>query len=254
MPEQGAWLGVTLSDVTPEKARNLKLAGEYGAVVEEVEENSPAARAGIEKGDVILAFAGEKVWSVAQFRRRIGETPPGRDVALLLSRDGKTRSVTVKLEARSESFMMPQMPSIQIPSFRMPEIHIPRGNFEFDLPSPTRLGVSGVDLTPQLAAYFGVSQGKGVLVSEVFGGTPAEKAGLKSGDCIVRFAGADIGTLSELREALARTDESSSRNFSLTIVRDRREQTLTVGLERPSDLNSPSVALSHRVSYLPGKD
>ena len=61
----GAWLGVRLRDVNAEKARELKLPGEYGARVVEVEEGSPAAKAGLAKDDVILDFGDQRVWSVA---------------------------------------------------------------------------------------------------------------------------------------------------------------------------------------------
>ena len=72
-----AWLGVQLKDVTAEKARELKLPGEYGALVAGVDEDSAAAKAGLQKGDVIVEFAGERVRSAAQLRRLIRETPAG---------------------------------------------------------------------------------------------------------------------------------------------------------------------------------
>ena len=83
-----AWLGVTLKDVTAEKARDLKLPGEYGALVESVGADSAAAKAGLQKGDVIVEFAGERVQSEAQLRRLIRETPAGRTVSLQVIRDG----------------------------------------------------------------------------------------------------------------------------------------------------------------------
>jgi serine protease Do len=230
--EGGTWLGVRLEDLTAEKAKELKLAGEYGVIVNDVEEGSPAAKAGVAKGDVILEFAGEKVRSAAHLRRLVRETPAGRSVSIQVSRAGQMRTLTAKLEARGEgTFEMPAMP-------RLPNIEIPEFNFVWQA-GGARLGISGDELTPQLAAYFGVKQGKGVLVREVVVGSAAEKAGLKAGDVIVAVDGKEVTTVSKLRRALAGEKETEeARKVTLTIVRDKREQTLTVELE-PSERIGP---------------
>jgi serine protease Do len=221
--EGGAWLGVRLEDLTAERAKELKLAGEYGVIVKNVEENSPAAKAGMAKDDVILEFAGEKVRSAAQLRRLVRETPPGRTVTLVVSRAGQTKTLSARPEAREEgAFEMPAMP-------RLPNIEIPEFDFVWQARG-ARLGISGDELTPQLAEYFGVKQGKGVLVREVVVGSAAEKAGLKAGDVIVAVDAKEVATVSKLRRALA-GDTEEKRKVTLTIVRDKREQTLTVELE-----------------------
>jgi membrane-associated protease RseP (regulator of RpoE activity) len=232
--EGPGWLGVTLKDVTAEKARDLKLPGEYGALVESVDADSAAAKAGLEKGDVIVEFAGERVRSVAQLRRLIGETPAGRTVSLQIIRDGQTRTLSATLQARKNQF-----------SFQIPEIHIPEINIAPNLVTPyfrgfgnmfdgrPALGISGDELTAQLAGYFGVKQGKGVLVREVVAGSPAAKAGLKAGDVIVAVDGKGVATVAELRRALELKPGGETRKLSLTIVRDHHEQTVPVELERP---------------------
>jgi serine protease Do len=224
--EGGTWLGVRLEDLAAEKAKELKLAGEYGVIVKDVEEDSPAAKAGVAKGDVIVEFAGEKVRSATQLRRLVRETPPDRTVTLLVNRAGQTKTLSAKLEAREggafEMHVAPPMP-------RVPDIEIPEFDFVWRARG-ARLGISGDELTPQLATYFGVKQGKGVLVREVVVGSAAEKAGLKAGDVIVAVDGKEVATVSKLRRALAGDDEEK-RKVTLTIVRDKREQTLTVELE-----------------------
>ncbi len=232
-----AWLGVQLEDVTTDRARELKLPGEYGAAVTEVKEDSPAARAGLKENDVVLEFAGERVRSVAELKRLIRETPPGRSVPVKLSHDGQIRTVNVALEARQWGFAGPQIYMPEIPRIKLPDFHI-----GFGAPS---LGVSADELTPQLAQYFGVKQGKGVLVREVDSGTPAEKAGLKAGDCIVRVGSKEIGSVGDLQRALAdQTRESASgkRQVELTIVRDHHEITVKADLERHQRALSPSEA------------
>ena len=232
---QGAvWLGVTLNDVTAEKARDLKLPGEYGALVESVDADSAAAKAGLQKGDVIVEFAGERVRSAAQLRRLIHETPAGRTVSLQVIRDGQARTLSATLQPRKNQFY-----------FQTPEIHIPEINIMPNLVSPSlrgfgylfdgrpTLGISGDELTTQLASYFGVKQGKGVLVREVVVGSPAAKAGLKAGDVIVAVDGKDVATVADLRKALELKHGEEKRKLSLTIVRDHHEQTVPVELERP---------------------
>jgi membrane-associated protease RseP (regulator of RpoE activity) len=231
----GAWLGVTLKDVTAEKVRDLKLPGEYGALVESVDADSAAAKAGLEKGDVIVEFAGERVRSVAQLRRLIRETPAGRTVSLQVIRDGQTRTLSATLQARKNQF------SFQTPEIQMPEIQIDPNlmgrlnrnfSFMFGGGRPS-LGISGDELTTQLASYFGVKQGKGVLVREVEAGSPAAKAGLKAGDVIVAVDGKGVTTVAELRKALELKAGEEKRKLSVTIVRDHHEQIVPVELERP---------------------
>lgn len=220
--ENQAWLGVELADVTSAKAKELKLPGEYGAIVTRVMENSPAAKAGLKVNDVIVSFAGMRVWSVAQLRQVVRETPPGREAALQIIRDGHRLDLKATL-ARWDARAF-------FPHFNPPEIHFPKSfNFHFDF-APARLGIRGEDLTPQLASYFGVKQGKGVLVAEVDSGSPAAKAGLKAGDCITKAGSSEIASVSDLRRTLD-TASSGQQPVTLEVVRDRHEETLTVKLE-----------------------
>ena len=234
----GAWLGVRLEEVSAEKAKELKLAGEYGVIVKDVEENSPAAKAGLAKGDVILEFAGEKVRGTAHFRRLVRETPAGRTVSLQVNRAGQTRTLTAKLESGGDrTFQLPAMP----PMPDMPKIEVPEFDFVWHARG-ARLGISGDDLTPQLAEFFGVKQGKGVLVREVVVGSAAAKAGLKAGDVIVAVDGKEVTSVSKLRRALAGDkEEKEARKATLTIVRDKREQTVAVELEPPEPVSPRRV-------------
>ena len=222
----GAWLGVVLKDLTVEEVKELKLAGEYGVQVKEVVDESPAAKAGLAKDDIIVEFAGEKVRSAEQLHRLVRETPPGRNVAIVTRRGSETKTLTARLgEPKVHTFEYLEAP------VSPPEIEIPEFDFVWQTRG-ARLGISADELTPQLAEYFGVKQGKGVLVREVVVGSAAEKAGLKAGDVIVAVDGKEVATVSKLRRALA-GDTEEKRKVTLTIVRDRREQTLTVEVEPP---------------------
>jgi predicted metalloprotease with PDZ domain len=102
------------------------------------------------------------------------------------------------------------------------------------------LGISGDELTPQLAEYFGVEQGKGVLVREVMAGSAADKAGLKAGDVIVAVEDEPVATLGELRRTLRRQGEDNE--VTLTLVRNRRAQTVKVTLEEPQSRTPRQIA------------
>ena len=234
----GVWLGVTIGDVTAEKAKELKLAGEYGAFVKEVHENSPAAKAGLQKDDVIVEFAGEKVRSAAQVRRLVHETPADRNVTIVVSRAGQTKSLSAKLEPRSDRVF--EMPTPAIAATPMPHVRVPEFNFVW-ADHGARLGISADELTPQLAEYFGVKQGKGILVREVVVGSAAEKGGLKAGDVIVAVDGKEVPSVSKLRRALA-SEKEEKRKVALTIVRDKHEQTLSVEIAAPEHPGPRRVA------------
>ncbi|MGH9449544.1 MAG: PDZ domain-containing protein [Terriglobia bacterium] len=217
----GAWLGVSLKDVTADEARSMKLPGDYGAIVAQVEPDSPAAKAGLRVNDVILEFGGMRVWSAAQLARLVEETPPGRTVALGLSRSGKRLNLDASLSARSEHAV--------VPGFVMPNIHISPRTFNFHFAFfGAGLGIQGETLTAQLAEYFGVKQGKGVLVAGVDKDSPAEKAGLKAGDCIVKVGSTPISSTFDLRSRLSYAKGSQ---VTLSIVRAKQEQNLTATLD-----------------------
>jgi len=224
-----SWLGVELSDVTPAQARDLKLSGEYGAFVKEVEQDSPAAKAGLQAGDVIVQFAGEKVRSVAELRRLVSETPGGRNVEIQVRRGGADKTLNATIEARNEG-AEPLMGKLR--SQVWPRMNVPVYDFAFNFGGP-RLGVVVDALTPQLGAYFGVKDGKGVLVREVNSGSAAEKAGLKAGDCITKIDSTPVDSANELHRALLRKqgENREGSDVTLTIIRDRKEQSLKVHLE-----------------------
>jgi serine protease Do len=245
-------LGVTLGDVTAEKVQELKLPAVAGAIVNDVQKDSAAAKAGIEKGDVILEFDGIRVRSSAELRRLIRETPPGRTVAIKIMRDGKSHVLNAKLEASANQFNY-NMPDLHIPpmNFKIPKVIVPPMNFDGFPRSPNwhrvTLGISGDDLTPQLAKYFGVTQGTGVLIAEVTIRGPADKAGLKAGDVIIQVDGQPVRGVQELRHTLNDNFTGDARKVNLTIIRDHHEQTI------PADLNRPQPS-EKRTSRVAGPD
>jgi hypothetical protein len=234
------WLGVAADEVTADRAKDARLSSERGVYVASVQAGSPAEKAGLKKGDVILSYDAQSVQGAQQFRRLVRETPPGRTISLAVWRDGNSQQFSVKIGERGdqeESFVFPGMHGDHGP--------LPRDfKFHFDMPSVwdfsgPRLGINAQDLDGQLGAYFGAPDGKGVLVTEVLPDTPAEKAGLKAGDVITRVEGKQIGTTSDLRENLRA--KSATGDITLNILRRGSAMTLRVKLPKPATPEGPEI-------------
>ena len=241
----GAYLGVDVCDVTPDRLGALKLKEEKGVEVTMVDQDAPAGKAGIKEHDVILSVNGTPVDSAAQLRRVIHETPASRVVSLGLSRDGQPLTVKTQLAERSHVASWPQvkpfkdfqvnvMPSIP----EMPEVA------NFDVPgamvvvrSSARSGLTVENLTPQLGEFFGVKDGRGVLVRGVDKGSRAEKAGLRAGDVIVRINDQPVHDTTDFSYAMRRSGKG--KGVSLGVMRDKHEQTLS--MQQPEDKESGEV-------------
>lgn len=233
-----SWLGVETLDVSADTVKELKLPAERGVVLGHITPDSPAAKAGLKENDVVTEVNGQRVEGALQFRRMIHEIPAGRSVQLSVWRDAHSQTIGVTLGKAEEhakawtrafpsghfSFQMPEMPTIDFYGELLPS-------------NRARLGIDAEDLSGQLGTYFGAPDGEGVLVRGVSPGSPAEKAGLKAGDVIVKFNGERIRTVGDLRERLAGIPEEKSAK--LGVLRNRGEITLEVMIEPPARPKAP---------------
>lgn len=229
----GGRIGVTVADLDTAEAKTTG-----GVRVESVEEDSPAAKAGLQTGDIMVEFDGERVRSVRQFSRLVSETPPGRQVTAAVARDGKRISLNVTPressgfhmlgedawraidEAREMAKIAPTRPAPVPP--RPPKAPRPPAIEPFIWFGGSQLGVSVNSLSDQLKGYFGVKDG--VLVTSVNENSAAAKAGVKAGDIIVSVNGSTVDDPAELREEIG--DVKPGEEFTLEIVRDRKPMTL----------------------------
>jgi serine protease Do len=254
----GSHLGVRIEDVDSELVEELGLPGEYGVHVGSVVEGGPAEEAGVEDGDVILNWNGERVQSAAQLQRLVRETPAGRTVRLGLFREGNEREVSVTLGDSSDRFENLRITTA--PRFAQ-ELRerirtavpggvrmIGPGDVRVIGPEGTRLrspggvriasffgergrlGVSVQNLSDQLAEYFGVDGG--ALVVSVVEDSPAEAAGIQAGDVITAVADDDVEDPGDLIEALG---EREAGPVTVRVVRDGQERSITVELEEAND-------------------
>ncbi|MBA3639585.1 MAG: PDZ domain-containing protein [Acidobacteria bacterium] len=245
----GGRIGITVSDVEPGSGKAAA-----GVIVDGVEEESPAAKAGLKKGDVVVEFDGERVRSVRQFTRLVSETPPGRQVAALVLRDGQRVSVNVATHESSvrgfddsawQAFdnlrdfsvtvpPIPARPARPVPTPRAPRAAPPASlppNFEsFSFFRGNQLGVSVSGLSDQLAEYFGAKNG--VLVNGVTEDSAAARAGVKAGDVIVSVNGSSVentGDISRHMQKLQPGDE-----FTVQVLREKKSVTLKGKVETPA--------------------
>jgi predicted metalloprotease with PDZ domain len=256
----GGHLGVQIGDVAAADLGRLKLADERGAVVREVSKGSPAEQAGIREGDVVVRYQGESVWSAAQLRRLVRETPPGRKVAIEVSRDGAAQRLQATLDGSSagfpghdfawQSFAEPPEPP------DAPEAPLPPAFHGFDhdfdprvralvrerlgeLGGPRKLGLQYQEISGQLARYFKLEGERGLLVADVDEDGPAGKAGVRAGDVIVKLEGEAVREGDELRERLSRSEPG--KVVSLTVQRDGRPLDLQVTLGGRPRSGGPSL-------------
>ena len=220
----GSFLGIGVAEIPGDRAKTLNLREEYGVEVTRVDEESPAAKAGLQRGDVILEYNGQRVDGIEQLQRLIRETPGGRNVKLVVSRKGGIQTLTATVGSRrahAKEFFGPE-------GFDLPEIHIPDMPGLLTTTRSARLGIEAESLGPQLAEYFGVKEG--VLVRSVSKGSAAEKSGIKAGDVIVRVDKTKVTTAGEISGALR--DARSATSFPIDLKRDRKDLTVMVSVEQ----------------------
>lgn len=225
----GTYIGVGFREIDAERAKALKLAEERGVEVTIVKEGSPAEKAGLVKGDVILEYNGQRVEGSHSFLRFVRETPPGRVVKLGISRNGQMKVIPVTTISRKEAGETESW-KIEIPDIpEIPRIAVP------DMPQPTMswnnrvLGVQAEGISGEFAEYFGAKSG--VLIRGVHQNTPAERAGLKVGDLIVKLDGAPVTSVRQMSAKFRA--EAEKRNYTLTVMRNKTEMQIPIVLDPP---------------------
>jgi serine protease Do len=244
--EPRAYLGVGVRDVDAERAKALNLTEEYGIEVVRVDEDSPAEKAGLKAGDVVLAYNGQRVEGKEQFVRFVHETPSGRTVKLSVVRNGAALAISVPLGTRKAQSFGPAMGEFE---FEMPEMNIPMPDVPRAMMS-WRNSVLGVEAEAlgdtQLAVYFGVKDG--VLVRSVVKGTAAEKAGLKAGDVLLKVDNNQVATPREVTNAMREARNAGKKTFSVALMREHKALTVSVTVEeaQPSPTKLRVSPVTHK--------
>jgi serine protease Do len=201
------WLGVLIQKVTPEIAESLGLEQARGALVADVVANGPAAAAGVKVGDVITEFDGHTVNESNELPMLVARTPLGKEVQLKVMRDKE-----------------PQDLSVTIAELQDEEMQVARGG------DSEKLGLTVQTLTPEIADNLGVEEAKGVVVTAVESGSPADEAGLRRGDVILEVNRQAVDDADAYRGALKKVEKGKNVLF---LVR-RGDNTIFLALKPPA--------------------
>jgi membrane-associated protease RseP (regulator of RpoE activity) len=239
------YLGIDIREITDEQISQLKLKEARGAEIVGMDHDGPACKAGLQMHDVILQMNGQTVEGVDQLRRMLHDTPVGKQVSFVISRDGQQRTVTAQLGKREEvekeawekHYTVPEPPETS-------SAYTPRGGNSFFPPSKTTgakgshtiLGTTmlvsssytGAKLEvmgPQLAEFFGAQGSAGLLVRHVEPNSPAADAGLKAGDVVVKVNALDVSSANDWSKTI---HENRGKPVNVVIIRERKEQTITL--------------------------
>jgi serine protease Do len=175
-------MGIGIADVTPENSKFFDLAKSEGALVSQVEPDSPAAKAGLKNGDVILGLDGKTVSDAGELQVEVGQKQPGTTIRLNIMRDGKSDTIPVTLEAMGSRDKVASSSS---------ETGKPRWGLA--------LGDLSSDARQQLQAPTDVH---GAVVENVEPGSSAENAGIQRGDVIVEVNRKPVQSASDVQRAL----------------------------------------------------
>jgi serine protease Do len=226
-----SFLGVHVAEIDSSRSKELNLKEERGVEITGIEEGSPAEKAGLRKGDVVLEYNGHAVDGTQQFVRLVQETPAGRQVKLSVHRNGSPFTITASVGTRKGRVITRSR------SGAMVEVEPPRVNVWVpDIPRATMtwgnslLGVEAETVDGQLAEFFGVKEG--ALVRSVSQGSAAEKAGLKAGDVVTKLDQSKVASARELLN-LVRSSRGK-KTYPVTVVRDKKEVTVSVTTDEES--------------------
>ena len=182
------WLGVAFQKMTPLLAESLKVGEPRGALVAQVLPDTPAQEGGIKAGDVIVEFDGIPIEATGNLPMIVARTPVGKEVGVKVLRDGGERTLTVRIGKLAEK------------SAAVAE-------------QGSDLGLTVSEINPATAKKLSLKQEKGVVVTAVKPGSPADEAGLRQGDVILEINRTPVTTLAAYNEALGKAEEGRNALF-----------------------------------------
>jgi len=222
------WLGVTIKSVNEDVKEDWELSVDKGVLVTYVIDDSPADEAGIKKGDVILKYEGRSVRYSDELIEYVRKTPPGEKAKIEIDRNGKTKKFEVEIEKNRRRAVIDKLGD---------------GGHGFSFYSKDNesafLGVDMYDLTDGLREYFDVEDDEGVLIVNVIEDSPAEKAGFKSGDIIVKVDKRVIEDSDDLRKAISKHEPDEK--VKIEYIRNKKKSSKTVTLGEREDLNDHNI-------------
>jgi serine protease Do len=198
------WLGVRIQQVTPDIAESLGLKDASGAMIAGVNDGGPADTAKLRNGDVILKFNSQDVKEMRSLPRIVAETEIGKDVPVVVWRDGRELTLTAKVG---------EMPDDQKQAAATPDKPASPKNLEL-----ADLGLKLEPITDETRDKYQLNTDqKGVLITEVASGTPAADKGLKPGDVIVEVQQEEVKTPADVQDRVEKLRKSSRKSVLMLV-------------------------------------
>lgn len=222
--EGSPWVGLYVQDIDDEMRDYMSIKEDYGILVNDVVDGSPADEAGLRETDIILKFSGEKIRDTRQLTRMVEGSRIGKKVELQIVRNKKKKKLKLRVEEKPERYYSNRNHL----EHGIPDVSAHRKIYNFGWGRP-KLGIRMSNLNDELAEYFEVDADEGVLVLSVKKGGPADKGGLKAGDIIHRFDGKRIHNEEDLLDKLSKADDNE--NIEIRIKRKGRNKKIEVRLD-----------------------
>jgi serine protease Do len=243
------YLGFETRDVSEDQVSVLKLKEARGSEIVTLDHDGPACKAGVRMHDVILQVNGQAIDNEEGLRKILHDQPVGRTVTLLISRDGQTQTLTMQMADRRTLEMQAWEQHYTVPAPSVSgtvggsvrgnsfmgastaggSTSVPKGHREVlgmsMILSSSFTGAQLEVMGPQLASYFGADGGAGLLVRSVDDNSPAEEAGLRAGDVVVRINSIAVSSGADWTKTV---HDNKGKPVPVVVLRDRHEETLTL--------------------------
>jgi serine protease Do len=220
--DEGAFLGITSSGLSGTDAREAGLSSRNGAILHAVYSGTAADAAGLREGDILLTFGGEKIFDESDLTDMIDDREPGDRVSIKLVRDGEKMTVDAVLGTRDD--MESEHHGDSWDRF-WDGIGSLFGDHHGSGP---RLGVYVDEMGEQMAEYFQVEEGEGILLTQISRNSPAEEAGLRAGDVVIQVDDRNIRRTGDISRAL---EDKWGRTVPVTVIRKGERLEIPVTLE-----------------------
>ena len=203
------WLGVMIQQVTPDLADNFGLDRPIGALVGQVVPGSPAEKAGLNAGDVIIEYNGKEVSQMSMLPAMVASTSVGEKATIVLIRDGKKQNITVEIgKMEDEDSVLA----------------------DTETGTSKKIGITVQELTPKLAESLGIEEVQGLIVSDINPGSAAAEAGILRGDIILEINREKVESIVQYRNALVAAQEKKS--ILLLIKRDQHTRFVVIEFKK----------------------
>jgi len=204
------YLGIYCQDVTQDMAKLLDFTESTGIIVATVENGSPASKAGLMNGDIIYELNGKKIESYDAFRNEIANIKPGSKINLAILRNGKEMNLKATLGERDDD-------------------GVANATNDEQTSKKEELGIEVQNVNVQIARQLGYKADEGVVITQVYPGSPASEAGIESGDLILRVNKQNVNSVDEFEEAINKID---SDKVILLVKNGKNSSFVVINLEQ----------------------